>query len=68
MHKSIRQIQERSLPNKLRANVMAETAQAIQNLINQADPIPGVGKLVVSITVEDGVVGVEMGIRKGVEG
>lgn len=43
---------------------MEETAAAIQNLINDAPEIPGVGKLVAQIEAVDGEVSVSLGVKR----
>lgn len=64
MHQFIEQAQERSLLHKLRVRVREETAKAIETLINEADPIPGVGKLVAKITVFGEEVSVQLGVKR----
>lgn len=64
MHQFIQQVQERSLPHKLRVKTREETAKAIETLINEADPIPGVGKLVAKITVFGEEVSVQLGVKR----
>lgn len=64
MHQFIRKIQERSLPHKLRVRVREETAKAIETLINEADEIPGVGKLIAKIDFVGEEVSVQLGIKR----
>lgn len=64
MHKFIQQVQERSLPHKLRVKVQEATAKAIENLINSADEIPGVGKLVAKIDIDGDEVSVQLGVKR----
>jgi hypothetical protein len=64
MHQFLKQIKEGNPAYKLRMRVQQETAKAIETLINEADEIPGVGKLVAKIDVGDGEVSVQLGIKR----
>jgi hypothetical protein len=64
MHQFIKQVQERSLPHKLRVRVREETAKAIETLINEADEIPGIGKLVAKIDFVGEEVSVQLGVKR----
>lgn len=64
MHQFIKQVQERSLPHKLRVRVREETAKAIETLINEADAIPGIGKLVAKIDFVGEEVSVQLGVKR----
>jgi hypothetical protein len=64
MHQFIKKIQETSFAGKIRAKVQAETAKAIETLINEADEIPGVGKLVAKIDTVGEEVFVQLGVNR----
>ncbi len=64
MHQFIKQVQGRSLPHKLRVRVREETAKAIETLINEADEIPGIGKLVAKIAFVGEEVSVQLGVKR----
>ncbi len=63
MHQFIQKIQDNPA-HKLRKRVQQDTAKAIEALINEADEIPGVGKLISSINVINGEVTIEMALKR----
>jgi hypothetical protein len=64
MHTFIKQVQSRNVIGRLRRRTQAETAKAIENLINSADEIPGVGKLVAKIDMVADEVSVQLGVKR----
>lgn len=44
--------------------IEARTIQAIQNLLNDLEPVPGLGKLVFNISVADDEMVAEVGIKR----
>lgn len=64
MHQFIKKIQDGNPMQKLRAKVQAETAKAIETLINEADEIPGVGKLIAKIEMDGDNVSLQLGVKR----
>ncbi len=64
MHQFIKKIQDGNPMQKLRAKVQADTALAIETLINEADEIPGVGKLIAKIEMDGENVSVQLGVKR----
>jgi hypothetical protein len=64
MHQFIKNLRKDNPVHKLRAKIQAETAKAIETLINEADEIPGVGKLVAKIEMDGEHVSLQMGVRR----
>lgn len=64
MHQFIKNLREGNPVQKLRAKTQAETAKAIETLINEADEIPGVGKLVAKIEMDGENVSLQLGVRR----
>lgn len=64
MHQFIKKMQEGNPAYKLRIRVQQETAKAIENLINEADEIPGIGKLIAKIDMDGENVSLQMGVKR----
>ena len=63
MHKFIKNIRAGSRLQKTRERAKAETAKAIENLINEADEIPGVGKLIAKIEMDGENVSLQLSLK-----
>lgn len=64
MHQFIKEIRAKNPMQKLRAKIQAETAKAIETLINEADEIPGVGKLIAKIDMDGEDVTLQLGVKR----
>lgn len=64
MHQFIKQIRQGNPVQRLRSKVQAETAKAIEALINEADEIPGIGKLVAKIDMIGEEVSLQLGVKR----
>lgn len=67
MHQFLKELQDSpKVQARIRRDreIEARTIQAIQNLLNDLEPVPGLGKLVFNISVADDEMVAEVGIKR----